>query len=321
MSTQREDVAVLAKDRWHSLLPQLGVSPRHLTRRHCACPMCGGTDRFRYDNKEGRGTWICNQCGAGDGFDLAMRVTGMGFAEVADRVRELVRNVQPDRSKQKHEISPEQQRRALISMYEASDPIQRGDPVDRYLHSRGVGLDVYPPSLRIIPSLRHPRGGPSDAFPVMLAVLQEPGGLGAQMHRTFIERDGTDKAPIEPARMMMQGEVPDGSAVRLAPEGKRMGIAEGIETALSAMRMFEMPVWAALSTALLANWQPPLVAEEIYIFADADPLFGGQCAAYALARRLARKDQKTGRQLKVRVEVPTAIGIDWNDILQQQEAA
>src|SRR5690554_6570736 len=121
MSTQREDVAKLATDRWHSLLPQLGVSPRHLTRRHCACPMCGGTDRFRYDNKEGRGTWICNQCGAGDGFDLAMRVTGMGFADLAERVRELVQNVQPDKAKQKPEISPEQQRRALISMYQASN--------------------------------------------------------------------------------------------------------------------------------------------------------------------------------------------------------
>jgi hypothetical protein len=35
--------------------------------RHQACPVCGGSDRFRFDDKEGRGTWFCNQCGAGDG--------------------------------------------------------------------------------------------------------------------------------------------------------------------------------------------------------------------------------------------------------------
>ena len=92
-------------------------------------------------------------------------------------------------------------------------------------------------------------------------------------------------------------------------------MAEGIETALSAMRMFGLPVWSVLSTAMMVTWQPPSDVEEVYVFADADPKFGGQYAAYALARRLATSG------LKVRVEVPTALGIDWNDILQQQEAA
>lgn len=320
MSTQREDVADLAKDRWHRLLPELGISPRHLTGRHCACPICGGRDRFRYDNKEGRGGYICNQCGGGDGFRLVMKATGMSFAEVAQRIRELVQDIEPDKSKQKREISPEQQRRALRNMYLQSEPVQRGDPVDRYLRSRGVGLDVYPGDLRIIPRLRHPQG-PPDGFPVMLAVVREPGGLGGQLHRTFLQPDGSAKAPVDPARMMMKGETPKGSAVQLAPPGKRLGVAEGIETALSAMRMFGLPVWSVLSAPMMESWEPPAGVEEVYIFSDADPLFAGQYSAYALARRLARKDPKTGRQLKVRVEVPTAIGIDWNDILQQQEAA
>ena len=34
------------------------------------CPMCGGKDRFRFDDKGGRGTWICSQCGAGDEIEL-----------------------------------------------------------------------------------------------------------------------------------------------------------------------------------------------------------------------------------------------------------
>ena len=32
--------------------------------------MCGGKDRFRFDNQNGRGTYICNQCGSGDGLEL-----------------------------------------------------------------------------------------------------------------------------------------------------------------------------------------------------------------------------------------------------------
>ncbi|MDI5829610.1 hypothetical protein MJN51_36035, partial [Salmonella enterica subsp. enterica serovar Kentucky] len=35
-------------------------------RRHAPCPACGGKDRFRFDDN-GRGSFICNQCGAGDG--------------------------------------------------------------------------------------------------------------------------------------------------------------------------------------------------------------------------------------------------------------
>ena len=38
--------------------------------RHCPCPVCGGKDRFRFDNKDGRGTYICNQCCSGDGLEL-----------------------------------------------------------------------------------------------------------------------------------------------------------------------------------------------------------------------------------------------------------
>lgn len=316
MSEQRDDVVQLALDKWHHILPELGVSPRYLSSRHGPCPLCGGKDRFRYDNKEGRGSWICGQCGAGDGFDLLIKFTGMGFNDVAQRIREVVQGVEPDRSQQKRQqITPEQQRRSLISTYEQSDPVQRGDAVDRYLRSRGLGMDVYPIALRTIPQLRHPKGSPKDAFPVMVAVVQEPGGRGGQIHRTFIAKDGTAKAPIEPARMFMAGDIPKGSAVRLAPVGKRLGIAEGVETALSAMRMFGIPVWAALNTSLLSTWEPPAEVEEVFIFADADPGFGGQYAAYALARRLAAAKRI------VRVEIPSALGIDWNDILQQQEAA
>jgi putative DNA primase/helicase len=39
--------------------------------------MCGGSDRFRCDDKRGEGTWICSQCGAGNGFMLVEQYTGL----------------------------------------------------------------------------------------------------------------------------------------------------------------------------------------------------------------------------------------------------
>ncbi len=52
-----------ARGHWAKILPALGVNI--LKNRHQPCPVCGGKDRFRFDDQEGRGTWFCNQCGAG----------------------------------------------------------------------------------------------------------------------------------------------------------------------------------------------------------------------------------------------------------------
>lgn len=51
------------------------------------CPACGGDDRFTFDDKEGRGTFICRKCPdetdayyqAGDGLELVRRVASVRF--------------------------------------------------------------------------------------------------------------------------------------------------------------------------------------------------------------------------------------------------
>jgi putative DNA primase/helicase len=83
-----------AKGRWPQLLSALGinVAPHG---HHSACPVCGGKDRFRFDNREGRGTWICNQCGAGDGLNLVERKLDISVKEAAVKVAEILGEVQP----------------------------------------------------------------------------------------------------------------------------------------------------------------------------------------------------------------------------------
>ena len=72
----RLDVRTVAAGRWRSILSTLGMDDKALSGKHCACPMCGGKDRFRFDDKDGRGTFFCSGCGAGDGVKLAMGITG-----------------------------------------------------------------------------------------------------------------------------------------------------------------------------------------------------------------------------------------------------
>ena len=69
-----ETVKPNANGRWKEILSALGVDPATLKNHHGPCPGCGGKDRFRFDNLNGDGTFICSQGGlgetAGDGFEL-----------------------------------------------------------------------------------------------------------------------------------------------------------------------------------------------------------------------------------------------------------
>ena len=79
-----------AQGRWRGILPQLGVPETFLNGKHQPCPMCGGKDRARFDDKEGRGTWICTRCGAGDGISLVMAINGWSFCHTAQCLERLI---------------------------------------------------------------------------------------------------------------------------------------------------------------------------------------------------------------------------------------
>lgn len=266
--------------------------------------MCGGKTRFRFDDREGRGTWICNGCGAGDGADLAMKATGCEFRDLAQRIDGLLGSVPEQTSRRR--ASPDASRASLRRLWRESKVVVSGDPVALYLRSR-VGLDVAPRCLRTVERLRYQDDQPS-WHPAMVAMVSGPDGKPATLHRTYLTQDGR-KAQVEVPRRLMPGAIPEGAAIRLFDAGAVLGIAEGIETALAAASLFGVPTWAAVSSSMMAKWMPPDPAREILVFGDRDPKFGGQAAAYALAHRLAL------RGLKVRVEIPTRLGADWNDVL------
>ena len=71
------DIAGVARGQWGNIFHALGITVP-AQGKHGACPVCGGKDRFRVDDKEGKGTWFCNQCDphAGDGLDLVCKATG-----------------------------------------------------------------------------------------------------------------------------------------------------------------------------------------------------------------------------------------------------
>jgi putative DNA primase/helicase len=76
------EVTSAAAGKWPYVLAGLSIDVPDSSRRHAPCPACGGTDRFRFDDN-GRGSFICNQCGAGDGLDLIKKVNNCDTTEAA----------------------------------------------------------------------------------------------------------------------------------------------------------------------------------------------------------------------------------------------
>lgn len=309
-----------AKGKWRGILMELGVPEAALYDRHGPCPLCGGNDRFRWDNKDGRGTYICGQCGAGDGMNLAIDFTGLSFSEIAPRIDSLLGNIKAEPPRKNSELSDQDRRDMLRKTFAATVPVEPGDLVDAYLSSRRLDRTIYPSALRFGAALKDGEGGVRPCMAALVGVHGESDKNGRQkycsLHRTFLKPDGKGKADMASPRKMMPGSLPDGACVMLSdwPGRGAIGIAEGIETALAASALYELPVWAAISSAMLARWVPPLGAEEVSIFSDNDPKFGGQAAAYSLAHRLAVKG------LSVNVHTPTIPGTDFADEWKNRRA-
>ena len=87
MALTFDQVRDAAQGNWKDLIfPAFAITVPAKKNQHGPCPICGGTDRFRCDDKQGKGTWICSQCNAGDGFELIVKARGIDRADVLKEI-------------------------------------------------------------------------------------------------------------------------------------------------------------------------------------------------------------------------------------------
>lgn len=170
-----------------------------------------------------------------------------------------------------------------------------------YLASRGLRSNS--PELRFHPRTPHGPQPLTRYRPALIAAVRDDSGL-VGIHRTFIGSHGSQ--PEADGGRSGLGSFGRG-AVRLGGAGSRLGLAEGIETALSATALFGVPCWATLGTERFRRVSLPVQVEELLLFLDHDA--GGR-RAEALAR------EAFADVTHIEVHLPDRRGDDWNDVLR-----
>lgn len=181
-------------------------------------------------------------------------------------------------------------------------------PAVQYLAQRGLlrGSD----QLRYL--ARTPLGprGAVQFLPAMLAAVTTDIGIIA-VHRTFLDLASGKLAAFERPKRAL-GTLNCG-AVRLAPPVQgRLGLAEGIESALSAMQLFDIPCWATLGNERFGLVAIPESVGELHLFIDND-------AGGALAEQRALKAYAAPHRV-IHSRAPASPGFDWNDDLKSRLA-
>lgn len=198
-----------------------------------------------------------------------------------------VNGIKPAKIEEKPAVS----KADMAKLWNSGTPLSPDSVGGKYLSAR-CGITKYPSCLRM-------------AGDMMIAKVSDPDGSGVQIHKTKFDEHGAKSQ-----RLMMRAPLPPGSAIRLhEPVQGVLGIAEGIETALSASQIYRCPVWALINANNLEKWMPPQGVDHIMIFGDNDLSYTGQAVAYALAKKLVA----TG-SYRVDVLIPSRPGFDWNDI-------
>lgn len=242
------DVTRIACGHWPDLLAAVGIDiPRR--GKHGPCPACGGKDRFRLDDKGGRGTWICNQCGNGDGLDLVCRVlsttpkaaaellaplVGVSAGGLDPAESERIRQQQQAKADQDRKRSEQQRQKAASRAATIVGDVTQG--VSPYLTAKGLEW----PQAAINRTLIREGGENFHAGSLVVALTDEGGAL---VNVQLIRADGSK-------RYLAGGQ--KAGAFHRIEGGALVAICEGYATGLSVHQATGASLYCAMDCGNLA---------------------------------------------------------------------
>lgn len=308
-------VTAAAHGQWRDVLTANGISLPS-GRHHGACPICmAGKDRFRFDDKEGRGTWVCNQCGAGDGLSLYRQAAGQSMSEAIRSLASYLGlsgsmsaadHARIEKQRQKAAKAAEQQKAKEASQREAAAALAQqmeleavGCMAEQVPYLARKGLSGFGVEVLAHDYDRHKAGS-------LLVVLFNIDGVTTSAE--IIDSEGR--------KMALAGGQKKGSAAYIEPLGDSLpenaahcGVVEGYATGLSVRALTGWPVFCGMSKAGLMD------AAKIarYNCPKAQIVVCGDIGA-----------EKEAREAAATVGGITSFppsGGDWDDYRQAQEVA
>lgn len=296
--------------RWAEIFEHYGLPPitgkNHFKGK---CPLCGSRGKFRCDNKNGTGSYICT-CGSGDGWALLAGTTNKEFKILAAEVDTLIGNEYKSEGQAPVKSDIAALRERVSGKFAKLIPL-RGTGADGYLKNRGI-MCLPMDHVRYCDHQRAAGG----KYQSIYALATDDKGALCYLHRTLL--DGDRKANAGGAQKKMMKLQEDSYlehtasvAIRMFPHSETLGIAEGIETALSCYQITKCNTWSVINSGFMEKFRVPLGVKHLIIFADMDIHSAtGQAAAFACAR--ANLKAKNDLQ---RVTIRWPDEGDFNDML------
>jgi putative DNA primase/helicase len=283
------------------------VNPRGPAEQRVPCPHC---DRGPRDDALGfnieTGAFHCFRCG------FKGRVGGEQTAPAAPRCIN-------------DPAIAERKRERLRQIWKDTVPLNHADAraVRSYLESRALGkiLQAPPAVLRAHRALAYWDGANRlGEYPAMVALFHGAGGQPVTLHVTYLRTDGCAKAGVPSPKKIMavpvRGATKGGAIHLYEPRAGILGIAEGIESALSMHLLQKLPVWSAYCADNLQRAHLPHGLRELHIGIDVDASGKGEQVAQSLAKRVRKWSPRT----KVFIVTPEVDGIgDLNDELRRRK--
>jgi len=291
------EAATAARGHWPRILPALGV--KVIKNRHMPCPVCQGTDRFRFDDIDGRGTWICNQCGAGDGMDLVKKALSITFIEAATRVNDLTGNLPPVAAGISAAAGPETDETSRAAAAElAQQLVSTANEAagNAYLSRKGL-----PEQACLTLSKAHKVALTTYRTGDVVVPLHDMSGqlVNVQLINASGEKRTLKGGQVKGACHVLSSAKP----------AKRIWLAEGYATGLTVHNLTGDEVWVALSSGNLLSLaglaREKHATLQLMIAADRDLNVNGQ-----------DKAKKAADVSNAVVALPPVFG-DWNDAFLQ----
>ncbi|HEA3202011.1 TPA: toprim domain-containing protein [Aeromonas veronii] len=252
-------VTAAAHGQWRDVLTANGISLPS-GRHHGACPICmAGKDRFRFDDKQGRGTWVCNQCGAGDGLSLYQQAAGQSMSEAIRSLASYL-GLSGSMSAADHARIEKQRQNAAKAVEEQRAKEARQRDAAAALAQR-MEVEAVPCMAEQVPYLA--RKGFSGFAVDALARDYGPHHAGSLLVVLFNIDGVTTSAEIidsEGRKMAIAGGQKKGSAAYIEPlddslpeDAEHVGVVEGYATGLSVRALTGWPVFCGMSKAGLTD--------------------------------------------------------------------